>query len=56
MKMKRLALLVTLNILSLPVLATEFSAGFLKNSDHSSVDLSAFSRDGYVAPGDYLLD
>ncbi|EBV0465685.1 fimbrial protein, partial [Salmonella enterica subsp. enterica serovar Newport] len=29
MKMKRLALLVTLNILSLPVLATEFSAGFL---------------------------
>ncbi|EDC5010775.1 fimbrial outer membrane usher protein StdB [Salmonella enterica subsp. enterica serovar Newport] len=56
MKMKRLALLVTLNILSLPVLATEFSAGFLKNSDHSSVDLSAFNRDGYVAPGDYLLD
>ncbi|EAA7390852.1 fimbrial outer membrane usher protein StdB [Salmonella enterica subsp. enterica] len=56
MKLTRLALLITLNILTLPIGATEFSAGFLKNSDHSSVDLSAFSRDGYVAPGDYLLD
>lgn len=56
MKRTRLALLVTLNILSLPLQATEFSAGFLKNSDQSRVDLSAFSRDGYVAPGDYLLD
>ncbi|EEF7941939.1 fimbrial biogenesis outer membrane usher protein, partial [Salmonella enterica subsp. diarizonae] len=56
MKLTRLALLITLNILTLPAGATQFSAGFLKNSDHSSVDLSAFSRDGYVAPGDYLLD
>ncbi|EJI4859062.1 fimbrial outer membrane usher protein StdB [Salmonella enterica] len=56
MKLTRLALLITLNILTLPAGATEFSAGFLNNSDHSSVDLSAFSRDGYVAPGDYLLD
>ncbi|ELS9890591.1 fimbrial outer membrane usher protein StdB [Salmonella enterica] len=56
MKITRPALLITLNILTLPAGATQFSAGFLKNSDHSSVDLSAFSRDGYVAPGDYLLD
>ncbi|EGB0328394.1 TPA: fimbrial outer membrane usher protein StdB [Salmonella enterica subsp. enterica serovar Poona] len=56
MKLTRLALLISLNILTLPAGATEFSAGFLKNSDYSHVDLSAFSRDGYVAPGDYLLD
>ncbi|HFW1990925.1 TPA: FimD/PapC N-terminal domain-containing protein, partial [Salmonella enterica subsp. enterica serovar Saintpaul] len=56
MKLTRLALLISLNILTLAAGATEFSAGFLKNSDYSHVDLSAFSRDGYVAPGDYLLD
>ncbi|HDC2548610.1 TPA: fimbrial outer membrane usher protein StdB [Salmonella enterica] len=56
MRLTRLALLITLNILTLSAEATEFSAGFLRNGDHGDVDLSAFSRDGYVAPGDYLLD
>ncbi|EJI0210333.1 fimbrial protein, partial [Salmonella enterica subsp. enterica] len=31
MKLTRLALLITLNVLTLPTGATEFSAGFLKN-------------------------
>ncbi|ECG8632846.1 fimbrial outer membrane usher protein StdB [Salmonella enterica subsp. salamae] len=56
MKLTRLALLITLNTLALPLWATEFSTGFLKTSNQTGVDLSAFSRDGYVAPGDYLLD
>ncbi len=56
MKLNRPALLITLHILTLPARATEFSAGFLQNSKLGDVDLSSFSRDGYVSPGDYLLD
>ncbi|MFY1975322.1 FimD/PapC N-terminal domain-containing protein, partial [Achromobacter dolens] len=36
--------------------ATEFSSGFLNTKDKRNVDLSTFSRDGYVAPGTYLVD
>ncbi|EEH6916407.1 fimbrial protein [Salmonella enterica] len=56
MKLNWPTLLITLNILTLLVETTEFSADSLKSSDHLSVDLSAFSRDGYIAPGVYLLD
>ncbi|WZB76747.1 fimbria/pilus outer membrane usher protein [Achromobacter insuavis] len=36
--------------------ATEFSSGFLNTKDKSNIDLSTFSRDGGVVPGNYLLD
>ncbi|ECF5952328.1 fimbrial biogenesis outer membrane usher protein, partial [Salmonella enterica subsp. diarizonae] len=54
MNLTRLALFISLSSLALSVQATEFSTGFLDGGDN--VDLSAFSNDGYVMPGNYLLD
>lgn len=34
----------------------EFNAHILDADDRKNIDLSAFSREGYVAPGEYLLD
>ncbi|EDK5786700.1 fimbrial biogenesis outer membrane usher protein [Salmonella enterica subsp. enterica serovar Panama] len=56
MKLTRLAIFITLTFSGLPVQATEFNAGLLNVGDSKNTDLSAFSRDGYVAPGHYLLD
>ncbi|EHL4061627.1 hypothetical protein KHS55_001920 [Salmonella enterica subsp. enterica serovar Arechavaleta] len=56
MKLTRLAILITLTYSALPALATEFNAGLLNAADDNNIDLSAFSRDGYIAPGNYLLD
>ncbi|MDJ6367513.1 fimbrial outer membrane usher protein StdB [Salmonella enterica] len=56
MKLNRLAILITLTLTTPVVLATEFDASLLSTSDPSEADLSAFSREGYVAPGSYMLD
>ncbi|ENE8568968.1 fimbria/pilus outer membrane usher protein, partial [Salmonella enterica] len=56
MKLTRLAILITLTYSALPTQATEFNAGLLNAADDNNIDLSAFSRDGYIAPGNYLLD
>ncbi|EIC0973681.1 fimbrial outer membrane usher protein StdB [Salmonella enterica subsp. enterica serovar Poona] len=56
MKLTRLAILITLTYSALPAQATEFNAGLLNAADDNNIDLSAFSRDGYIAPGNYLLD
>ncbi|EBS0416320.1 fimbrial outer membrane usher protein StdB [Salmonella enterica subsp. enterica serovar Newport] len=56
MKLTRLAILITLTYSALPAQATEFNAGLLNAADDNNIDLSAFSRDGYIAPGSYLLD
>lgn len=56
MRLKRLSLLIAVYSLAYPVFAVEFDTSILNLKDHSNVDLSAFSRDNYVAPGDYLLD
>ncbi|EMB8651065.1 fimbrial outer membrane usher protein StdB [Salmonella enterica] len=56
MKLTRLAILITLTYSTLPAQATEFNAGLLNAADDNNIDLSAFSRDGYIAPGNYLLD
>ncbi|HAT1685415.1 TPA: fimbrial biogenesis outer membrane usher protein, partial [Klebsiella oxytoca] len=56
MKLTRLAILITLTCSARPVLATEFNVNMLNTEDRKHADLSAFSRDGYIAPGDYLLD
>ncbi|EAO0164570.1 fimbria/pilus outer membrane usher protein [Salmonella enterica] len=54
MKLTRLALSISLCTFVLSAQATEFSAGFLEGG--GNVDLSAFSNDGYIMPGNYLLD
>lgn len=36
--------------------ATEFNTDVLDIDEHSRIDLSHFSRDDYILPGDYLLD
>lgn len=36
--------------------ATEFNTDVLDVSERSSIDLGNFANDGYVLPGDYLLD
>lgn len=56
MKQPRLAILITLTLSVLKSEATEFNASLLESGNLSNVDLSAFSREGYVAPGDYILD
>ncbi|MDJ7507175.1 fimbrial outer membrane usher protein StdB [Salmonella enterica] len=56
MKLSRLAILITLTLTTPVALATEFDPGLLSTSDPSGADLSAFSREGYVAPGSYMLD
>ncbi|EAP1707842.1 fimbrial outer membrane usher protein StdB [Salmonella enterica] len=56
MKLTRLAVFITLTLSALPGQATEFNVGLLNVADSQNTDLSAFSRDGYVAPGNYLLD
>ncbi|EBV8365750.1 fimbrial outer membrane usher protein StdB [Salmonella enterica] len=56
MKLTRLAILITLIFPSLKSGATEFNAGLLDGGETSGVDLSAFSQEGYVAPGSYLMD
>ncbi|HCA3884639.1 TPA: fimbrial outer membrane usher protein StdB [Salmonella enterica] len=56
MKPSRLAILITLSLTTPVVMATEFDASLLSSSDPQGADLSAFSREGYVAPGSYILD
>ncbi|EEJ5313279.1 fimbrial outer membrane usher protein StdB [Salmonella enterica] len=56
MKPSRLAILITLSLTTPVVMATEFDASLLSSSDPQGADLSAFSREGYVAPGSYMLD
>lgn len=56
MRLKRLSLLIAVYSLAYPVFAVEFDTSILNLKDHSNIDLSAFSQDNYVAPGDYLLD
>lgn len=56
MKPTRLAILITLTLSARPVLATEFNVSMLNTEDRKNADLSAFSREGYIAPGNYLLD
>src|SRR5690606_33069299 len=50
------ALLIALNLAAMPASATVFNTDMLDTRDKTNVDLSAFSRNGYVMPGDYLLD
>ncbi|HAB6342120.1 TPA_asm: fimbrial biogenesis outer membrane usher protein, partial [Salmonella enterica subsp. diarizonae] len=56
MKITRLAILITLTFSVLKSQATEFNASLLDSGNLSNVDLTAFSREGYVAPGNYILD
>ncbi|MFY2606185.1 fimbria/pilus outer membrane usher protein [Achromobacter ruhlandii] len=56
MTLARLASLVAISTFACAAQATEFSIGFLNTKDKRNIDLSTFSRDGYVAPGSYLLD
>lgn len=56
MTLARLAPLVAISLFACAAQATEFSSGFLNTNDKSNIDLSTFSRDGYIAPGAYLLD
>lgn len=56
MTQARLAFLVAISTFVCAAQATEFSTGFLNTKDRTNIDLTAFSRDGYVAPGGYLLD
>ncbi|HAV0157989.1 TPA: fimbrial outer membrane usher protein StdB [Salmonella enterica] len=56
MILNRLTILITLALTTPVALATEFDASLLSTSDPSAADLSAFSREGYVAPGSYMLD
>ncbi|HAU7316454.1 TPA: fimbrial outer membrane usher protein StdB [Salmonella enterica subsp. enterica serovar Wangata] len=56
MKLTRLAILLTLTFSVLKSQATEFNASLLDSGNLSNVDLTAFSREGYVAPGNYILD
>ncbi|MBP8322544.1 hypothetical protein KAF81_33430, partial [Pseudomonas aeruginosa] len=56
MTQARLAFLVAISTFVCAAQATEFSTGFVNTKDKTNIDLTAFSRDGYVAPGGYLLD
>ncbi|ECZ8128519.1 hypothetical protein F8606_26755, partial [Salmonella enterica] len=56
MKLTRLAILITLTFPVLKSGATEFDASLLNGGEISGVDLSAFSQEGYIAPGSYLMD
>ena len=56
MKLTRLALMIPLTLSARVVPATEFNVNMLNTEDRQHADLSAFSRDGYIAPGNYLLD
>ncbi|EPC0218938.1 fimbrial outer membrane usher protein StdB [Salmonella enterica subsp. enterica serovar Newport] len=56
MKLTLPAIVITLTLPVLKSQATEFNASLLNSGNLSSVDLSAFSREGYVAPGNYILD
>ncbi|EBG5306964.1 fimbrial biogenesis outer membrane usher protein, partial [Salmonella enterica subsp. enterica] len=56
MKLTRLAILITLTFPVLKSGATEFDASLLNGGGISGVDLSAFSQEGYIAPGSYLMD
>lgn len=56
MKLTRLAILITLTLSARPILATEFNVNMLNTEDRKNADLSGFSREGYIAPGNYLLD
>lgn len=56
MTLARLASIVAISSFVCTAQATEFSIGFLNTKDKHNIDLSIFSRDGLVAPGDYLLD
>ncbi|MCH1999529.1 fimbrial biogenesis outer membrane usher protein, partial [Achromobacter xylosoxidans] len=56
MTLARLAFLVAISTFVCTAQATEFSTGFLNTKDKNNIDLSTFSRDGYIAPGSYLLD
>lgn len=56
MTLARLASIMAISTYVLSAHATEFSSGFLNTKDKRNVDLSTFSRDGYVAPGTYLVD
>ncbi|EBU1141749.1 fimbria/pilus outer membrane usher protein, partial [Salmonella enterica] len=56
MKLTRLAILIALIFPPLKSGATEFNASLLDGGGISGVDLSAFSQEGYIAPGSYLMD
>lgn len=56
MKLTRFAILVTLTFSVLKSQATEFNVSLLDSGNLSNVDLSAFTQEGYVAPGNYILD
>ncbi|ECG5644756.1 fimbrial outer membrane usher protein StdB [Salmonella enterica subsp. enterica serovar Poona] len=56
MTLTRLAILISLAFPVFSVRAMEFNTGLLNTENSNNVDLSAFSRDGYIAPGNYLLD
>ncbi|HIA1615748.1 TPA: FimD/PapC N-terminal domain-containing protein [Salmonella enterica] len=56
MKPGKLAILTALTLTTPAALATAFDASLLSTSDPAGADLSAFSREGYVAPGNYMLD
>lgn len=56
MTLTRLALLIATSIFACAAQATAFNTAFLFTKDTNNIDLSRFNRDGYVAPGNYLLD
>lgn len=56
MKLTRPAILIILTYSALPVRATEFNVQLLNAANDKNIDLSAFNQDGYIAPGNYLLD
>ncbi|EAX5600919.1 fimbrial biogenesis outer membrane usher protein [Salmonella enterica] len=51
-----IALFLALNFSAGKSWGVEFNTHILDAEDRKNVDLSAFSQDGFVAPGDYLLD
>lgn len=51
-----LALLLVIYFPVVHAQSVEFNTHLLETDNRANVDLSAYSREGYVAPGEYLLD
>lgn len=51
-----LALLLVIYFPVVNAQSVEFNTHLLETDNRANVDLSAYSREGYVAPGEYLLD
>ncbi|WP_227744167.1 fimbria/pilus outer membrane usher protein [Hafnia paralvei] len=56
MKPSYLALLLAIYFPVVDARSVEFNTHLLDADDRKNVDLSAYSKEGYVAPGEYLVD